>query len=58
LGITVLKAHAPIAENMLTQMTVYMREQAFDKVPKHHFRILLRYCNKKLGREDISKLTI
>jgi hypothetical protein len=44
--------------NMLTQMKVYRIEQAFVQVPKHHFRILLGYCNKKLGREDIFKLTI
>jgi hypothetical protein len=33
-------------------------ERVFDKDPKYHIKILLRYFNAKVGKEDIFKPTI
>jgi hypothetical protein len=33
-------------------------ERVFDKYPKYHTKILLRYFNAKVGKEDIFKPTI
>jgi hypothetical protein len=56
--IIVLNVQAPTEDKTDDKDSVYEElEQAFNKFPKYHIKILLDF-NAKVGREDIFKLTI
>jgi hypothetical protein len=58
--IIVLNVHAPTEDRTDDVKDSFYEELecVFDKFPKYHIKILLRYFNAKVGREDIFKLTI
>jgi endonuclease/exonuclease/phosphatase family metal-dependent hydrolase len=56
----VLNVHAPTEDKIdyIKDRFYEEVEQVFDTFPKYHTKILLGDFNVKVGREDISKLTI
>jgi hypothetical protein len=58
--IIVLNMHAPTDDKDDDTKDSFCKEleQVFDQFPRYHMKILLRYFNAKVGREDIFKLII
>ena len=56
----ILNMHAPSAEKSDYSKDRFYEElvQGFNHCYKYHIKILLGYCNIKLGREDVFKRTI
>jgi hypothetical protein len=48
-NIIVLNVHAPTEDKIDFEEL----EQVFDKFPRYHMKIMLRYFNARVGREDI-----
>jgi hypothetical protein len=59
-NIIVLNVHAPSEDKSDDSKDSFYEEleQVFDHFPRYHMKILLRYFNAKVGRENIFKPTI